>query len=156
VLEPCAVKVASTVLRGGGGSNVSLLTRPQQAVVPYSRYTLVVQRKGSEMDQSTKDIIDVVAKSITALSFLLAATGLYFNWRVRKEDLRWRMATAARDALTDLHKNAFAVEAAQMIDCVRWDEQYNAPTALSDLVGMHRSRKPRGTVMRGVRRLAAA
>lgn len=90
------------------------------------------------MDQSTKDIIDVVAKSITALSFLLAATGLYFNWRVRKEDLRWRMATAARDAFTDLHKNAFAVEAAEMIDCVRWDEQYNAPTALSDLVGMRR------------------
>ena len=27
MLEPCAVKVARTVLRGGGGSNVSLLTR---------------------------------------------------------------------------------------------------------------------------------
>lgn len=78
------------------------------------------------MDPHTKDVIDVASKLISSLGFVVAAVALCFNWCVRRQDLRWRMATAARDTFSDIHKNEFAVAALEMIDCMRWQETCTA------------------------------
>ncbi len=78
------------------------------------------------MDPYAKDVIDLASRLVSALGFVVAAVALYFNWRVRRQDLRWRMATAARDTFSDIHKNEFAVAALEMIDCMRWQESCTA------------------------------
>jgi hypothetical protein len=70
------------------------------------------------LSQITKDVADIIAKAVTAVGLLLTALTLYLNVRTRRQDLRWRMATAARDVLTDIHEHPDAHKAVDMIDCV--------------------------------------
>jgi len=70
------------------------------------------------------NVIDLLAKTLTALGVAISAAGLILNWLVRRRDLRWQQVTAARQALNDIHSHECAIEAVNMIDTFRWNQPY--------------------------------
>lgn len=87
----------------------------------------------SRIDPTTKDVFDMLSKTVGALGVFIGAISLVLGLRVRKEDLRWRKASTAREALTDIHKNEYAVEAVHLIDAERWGEDYAVPTSRQEI-----------------------
>lgn len=79
------------------------------------------------MEQATKDLVDMVSKSVAAAGVLIAAWNLRRSALIRRDDLRWRAATGAHDALADIHHNEWAVQAVGMIDCHLAGDTYDAP-----------------------------
>jgi hypothetical protein len=69
------------------------------------------------IDAVTKDWLDAGSKFFGALGILIAGVGLYRSARTRGEDLRWRQATAAHDALSEIHKHPEASKAIDIMDC---------------------------------------
>jgi hypothetical protein len=68
---------------------------------------------------------------LTKLSVVTAAIGLVMAARTRRQDLRWRKATAARDYLGDIHRHPHSADAVEMIDCILQSRIYT-PTVACD------------------------
>jgi hypothetical protein len=80
------------------------------------------------MAPAATEVIDLIAKSATAVGVLFAGWNLRRSALIRKDDLRWRAAMGARDLLADIHRNDFAVQAVAMIDCHIAQDPYDAPS----------------------------
>ena len=63
------------------------------------------------------DWIDVGSQIVGALGVLIAAVSLAISAETRTDDLRWRQAEAARDALADIHRSPAASRALELLDC---------------------------------------
>ena len=85
------------------------------------------------MESGTKELFDLMARIITSAGVLVTATSLLLTWKVRVADLKWRKICASRDALFDIHKNAYAIEALNMADAIFFKEVYTAPAGLVDM-----------------------
>jgi hypothetical protein len=88
------------------------------------------------MDPYAKDVVDAGAKLVGLLGVLFAALSLFLSFRTRRQELRWRQATAARELLAEIQNHPLAKEAERMMDCHIGGHLYDAPTPEIDCKGV--------------------